>query len=998
MLRAIRRTLSVLAVLALAAGAALVAIPAHADDADPAIQIFSPSALRTETRATITVSGRERSLEPLSYAIDDDDLAPVEIYEFGGGYFVFDVPTPEFGLHTLRFENALGEQASVEFLVDPLAAISIISPAPDEDVLLGESFDFSAAVDNDHFLNWTLRGTRSPAYSGTHHPGDGPTIDIPDISTAGWPVDYYQLALTGTDADGRQVQASTYFNVGRPLGTITSPTDGEVVGGILDVEGSVLTNGEYVQWDIGIYRLSPDPVYVDSAWGDTDYDPDGEFSFPFDTRGWPDGDYRVSLSVSTPARMIPSHETWFEFVIDNGGSTIDTPTEGQTFEGGTIDVTGTLRWPTESAISYVLDDNPAETLEIEVPEGAASVPFAFDLSDLSQGEHTVTVAAGAGTEVTRTFWIDAFDPLVSVLSPAADATRFHGQTIDFVANVIDTSYVDWTLLHNGTELTHGRHEPTDAAPITVSDIDISGWPAGESHVLTLVTTDRAEHVVETPTTVDVIPPQITIETPEDDAVISTGSFTLSGSIVGGEAATHWVASAPAKPRSTFLGWGASGDSADEFSQLVDTSSWPDGWHTVTVTATDGSGDSSQDEVRIEVDNSALRSGITAPTPGQVIQSSSVRVAGTLGAVNGTPSYTLDCSDDECADDRIDFGVESIAVPVGVMPVFPFWFDLRGLSEGEHTVTIYNGTLTLSRTFVVDLAPRFADLTLTNPSYFAPGDLITVGATITDSSAMTYGLNWGGEPVAQWTLGAGGHSVAPMIDTASMVEGSYELELWAADAAGHSDSISWTVVLDARPGTPTLISPATASSTADKDVEFTWNPLPDADFYEFRYSTSGAVSRGGLSSGTSEYVHDGAESFDVSLSDGDYFWQVRGIEWLSDSVVGEGAWSDVRTLHVGMPPLAATGPAAGGAAHPSPTPGPTPTESAEPTAEPSAEEPVEKTDDAPDVETDEGSAGGSDPTAAGPGDSGFPIVWIIVGVVIVALAGGGFFIRFLLARR
>jgi uncharacterized membrane protein len=89
-----------------------------------------------------------------------------------------------------------------------------------------------------------------------------------------------------------------------------------------------------------------------------------------------------------------------------------------------------------------------------------------------------------------------------------------------------------------------------------------------------------------------------------------------------------------------------------------------------------------------------------------------------------------------------------------------------------------------------------------------------------------------------------------------------------------------------------------------------------------------------------------------------------------------------------PPKATTTGSSSGSAVPGATPTPEPT--AEPTAKPSAEPSDEPTDEPTTAPTDEAKASDG-------GDSGFP-VWIIIGLVIVVLAGGGFLIRFLVLRR
>jgi hypothetical protein len=70
----------------------------------------------------------------------------------------------------------------------------------------------------------------------------------------------------------------------------------------------------------------------------------------------------------------------------------------------------------------------------------------------------------------------------------------------------------------------------------------------------------------------------------------------------------------------------------------------------------------------------------------------------------------------------------------------------------------------------------------------------------------------------------------------------------------------------------------------------------------------------------------------------------------------------------------------------------------PTAVPTDEPSDEPTAQPTDEPTDEPIASPSDsPEAAAAGESGFP-VWVIIGIIVIVLAGGGFLIRFLFLRR
>jgi hypothetical protein len=201
-----------------------------------------------------------------------------------------------------------------------------------------------------------------------------------------------------------------------------------------------------------------------------------------------------------------------------------------------------------------------------------------------------------------------------------------------------------------------------------------------------------------------------------------------------------------------------------------------------------------------------------------------------------------------------------------------------------------------------------------------------------------------------------------------------------------DTMAPAVVLDA---------PAADGTSSTSDVTFTWHSADaDIDLYALRYSSSSAVDDiGGLTGGTTVVTSD-ASKLVTGLANGRYYWQVRALD-LAGNV---SHWTTARMLDVAKPaasttaaPPKSTGPGATDGADDATDPAPTAT--TEPTPEPSA---TEDPEDSTDGGSDAAATGDSDATAGDTDDPGFPFLWIIV--VIVALAGGGFLIRFLVIRR
>ena len=225
-------------------------------------------------------------------------------------------------------------------------------------------------------------------------------------------------------------------------------------------------------------------------------------------------------------------------------------------------------------------------------------------------------------------------------------------------------------------------------------------------------------------------------------------------------------------------------------------------------------------------------------------------------------------------------------------------------------------------------------------------------------------------------------------------GYYCVTATATDLVGNTGTTLGRFRIDTKAPTLSLTSPVAGGNAAPGSVTFRWtSPDRDVEGYVLQVSPTAEVDDWGQLTDAQTWELDVDSKLVSGLAIGRYYWQVLAYDQVGNS---EG-WSELRILDVKTSPAPPKSSGSGATADESDDPEPTETTD-EPTPEPTAtEESVEKTDDEADAGSDDAAAGGSDPSAAGTGDSGFPIVWIIVGVVIVALAGGGFFIRFLFRR-
>lgn len=464
MFRASRRTLSSLAALALVAGAALIAAPAHAESPDPqvnfeppvpavvdtgsslpleetgdlpvegtvvddALAVSSPSRLLTEPTVDFSagsptivridtpaaggaddswvhITGNVSAIAPTSYWFDAGAPSPVGLD--GSGSFDFTGYVYGDGPHTLRIETATGEHSEVEFVVDNIVPVAVVtSPWHGKQVVPGDPLDFRGTVTDANLATWSLTLDGVVLRSGTG--GSGVPIRVPSIDTTAWAKGEHVFVLAGVDRAGNVGQVWTAVWVEGPGLTVTSPAPGEVVSeGSFLFEG-VISDDALNSWNSWAQRTSPSWSAANIGYGWSN----GAFSSVIDTSGWPDGVYTIYVDVTSNRNgfsrlLIP-------IIVDHlvEGSEIVTPSDRETLRVDDAHVTGTLV-SAAATMSYSLDDGPAVRLPAGAPASAEATerPFDFWLRGLSEGDHVISVFT-TDDAAFRTFSVDVPEPPAS---------------------------------------------------------------------------------------------------------------------------------------------------------------------------------------------------------------------------------------------------------------------------------------------------------------------------------------------------------------------------------------------------------------------------------------------------------------------------------------------------------------------------------------------------------------------------------------------------------
>jgi hypothetical protein len=380
------------------------------------------------------------------------------------------------------------------------------------------------------------------------------------------------------------------------------------------------------------------------------------------------------------------------FTVDLGGIPTVTITEPE--DGAVI--------PTDSVTVEWTIENPAGSVEVQL-DGGAWAPATGDsatFSDLSDGEHTVTVRTTQGGEDSVTFTVDTTPPTVSISSPVDDA-------------VIDSSSVTVIWTSAGAVTTERSVDGGTWQAVTGTSVTISSLADGE-HTISIRVTDVAGHTASDSVTVlvDTTAPTVDVTTPTD------------GATVGVDVTVEWTAS------------DGSGSGVETVEVSIDGGAWTVasgsshaftdlalGQHTVDVRATDFAGNEGTGSVTftVMVDTTPPTVSITSPTNGASLPSSSVTV--TWAASDGSGS-----------------GIDTVEVKLNSGTWTPVTTSSRaftGLAEGSHTVSVRvtdnaGNTATASVTFMVDTVNPTLTINLPEDGTETRDTTVTITWTCTDT--------------------------------------------------------------------------------------------------------------------------------------------------------------------------------------------------------------------------------------------------------------------------
>jgi hypothetical protein len=745
--------------------------------------------------------------------------------------------------------------------------------------------------------------------------------------------------------------------------------------------------------------------------------------------------------------------------------TIQSPSDGFVFDANGAWVTFTT-----------LDDVGIQSWEVLL-DGAhfyggttpGQVGVNLFVGHLSNGPHTLTVKAldtsNNEASVTRSFSVDYVEPIVEIASPQ-DGGWVRADSVTIEYNGADN--LSWTVRADG-----GVIRSDSGYSGTSFDFTPLGWTDGSSHTIEVTGVDALGRSATRSVTVraDAAAPVVTIgELPAllvrstplggtvSDASSGVASVQISFATRDGDAcgATAFSTSATVEGGT----WSAAMPGAAS-----------DGDFCLTARATDAVGntaDSSAASVSLDVTGPAAPTGL-APT-GELLEGPTTL---TWTPVADAEGYQYRLWDDPWSMESapvVDVSSPSATLPY---PLAGTWFwQVRGI-DASGNVGDWSELVGLSVLGAPQLyaCPSICRLVGTQLRVEWDPFPSAVGYTI-----QVTGTNSAGHPVVIEQQADGDASDAVVTLPSSFPTGTITVRLRAEldHEVNGSTLTDWSEPVNYlrfnSPRKPSLVSPAAGAYVDGDAISLAWTDDPSAMLWEVRISpTSDLDEDGGLlgdEGGTGgiaadpmilvvlfatelDGIPDGLRLADMdamadcaalrdflesvgeedvlempcadgdlvvpdTLPDGEYFWQVRGMNLVAEGEGGPmgplttGPWSSVGRFIVGDAPVVSE-PDGSGAGGTTPTKTEADTATApgsEPSDEPTAD-PSEEPSDEPDVSGDGAGGGSSDggeaapetPEDGGQADDGFPVGWIIGGVVaLIVLVGGGALIRFLVVRR
>ena len=460
-------------------------------------------------------------------------------------------------------------------------------------------------------------------------------------------------------------------------------------------------------------------------------------------------------------------------------------------------------------------DNATNTLsyEYKVDTGTYSAPSSsttISLSGLSDGAHTVTVAAvdPAGNvdpnPPSRTFTIDSVAPAISAVSAAPGA---NSAVITWTTDKASSSLVEYRV----TGTTAWTATPVDNTKVTTHSVTVNGLTPGTGYDYRVHSADACNEAISSvqtfTTTADTTPPSTSVTGgPASGATVcdNTVSFTVSGT--DNLTTTANLRYEYKVDTGTY--------SAPSKSTLITLTGLSDGPHTITIAAVDEAGNVDPNPPVISFQVSKNPPAISALTA-------------TPTNTGATITWTTDRPTSSQVEYRPTGTTAWTATPVNSSPVTAHSVLLTGLTPGQgydyrvHSADACHETVSGVQTFTTTTAADSTPPSTTIVSGPVGGTVCAATATFVltgsdpDNAASTLRYEYKLDAATVYTTPSSNTTVT----LTGLADGAHTVTFAAVDPSGNVDpnaaAVPFTVSLN-----PPAIS-AIKATPKDTSVTITW---------------------------------------------------------------------------------------------------------------------------------------------------------------------------------
>ncbi len=529
------------------------------------IAITNPNDGEVTTDNTPTLSGTGDPDAVITLFVDGVPVGNTTVA--ADGTWTFAIPsTLADGPHTLTASvvDAFGYTGddAIAITVDATTYVSLLTPTD------GQALQSLTQVTGTAEAGATVVVTIDGTVVGTTTADASGNWSLP--VTAALSEGEHSLIATATDAAGNTAQDTVSFTIDTSTSVaISTPTDGQALQSLTQVTGTAEAGATVV--------VTIDGTVV----GTTTADASGNWSLPV-TAALSEGEHSL-IATATDAAGNTAQDT-VSFTIDTSTSVaISTPTDGQALQSLT-QVTGTAE--PGATVVVTIDGTVVGTTTAD-QDGNWTLTLDAPLDD---GNHSLTAtatdAAGNTAQATVTFTVDSHTSAAVTITAPLDGSTVTGVTelsgtAEPGATVVIT--IDGTVVGTTTADQDGNWTLTLDAPLDDGN-----------HSLTATATDAAGNTAQATVT-------FTVDSHTSTAVTITAP--LDGSTVTGVTELSGTAEPGATVVITIDGVVVGTTTADQDGNWSFTLDAPlgEGTHSVTVTATDSQGESSQVSISFTID-------------------------------------------------------------------------------------------------------------------------------------------------------------------------------------------------------------------------------------------------------------------------------------------------------------------------------------------------------------------------------------------------------------